>query len=365
MRIEANNSVQGTSRRRLSRRKSRAWVGVAILFLAACGGRLEARAFKRAAVPQDAAQIIDAPAQDFDVRTDAQNAQAEKSDNPGEPDKPEDTASHGAVLDRVIAVVNSQVILASDLTLELRLLHLVPINDRRDSTPPRALERLITRALVEQQILQEDPQGLEVAPRELEDSLTELRQNLPACKVQSCATEAGWKTHLDSLGLTPKEVSTYWANRMAILRFIEQRFRSGRRISQDEIEKYYRETLVPQYAKPEDVPPLAQLSPRIQEILLQEQVNSLLNDWLKSLKDQGGVEILDASLQTAETEPVTKPQAAKPVPVTPGPAAAPPTPPPAAPAPDPSKPVPPPPSTQPSAAPSALPTPQQPKGGRE
>jgi hypothetical protein len=345
---------------------------VAVLALAACCGRSAAHAFERVAAAQDAAQIIDAPAQDievraqdFDLQIDAQNAQAEKSDNPVEPGKPEDTESHGAVLDRVIAVVNNQVILASDLTLELRLLHLVPINDRRDSTPPMALERLITRALVEQQILQEDPQGLEVAPRELEDSLTELRQNLPACKVQSCATDAGWTAHLHTLGLTPKEVSTYWADRMAILRFIEQRFRSGRRISQDEIEKYYRETLVPQYAKPEDAPPLTQISERIQEILLQEQVNSLLNDWLKSLKDQGGVEILDASLQTAATELVTKPQAAKPVPAVPGPASAPPTPPPAAPAPDPSKPVPPPPTTQPSATPSALPTPQQPKGGRE
>src|ERR1700678_2000596 len=85
-------------------------------------------------------------------------------------------------LDGVIAVVNNQVILASDLDLEMRVFRLLPIGDRIDSTPVKALERLTTRALIEQQIAQEDPHGLDVAPNELADALAELRQNLPACK---------------------------------------------------------------------------------------------------------------------------------------------------------------------------------------
>jgi peptidyl-prolyl cis-trans isomerase SurA len=37
------------------------------------------------------------------------------------------------------------------------------------------------------------------------------------------------------------------------------------------------------------------IAPRIEEILLQQRVNVLLRDWLKSLRDQGSVQILDAA----------------------------------------------------------------------
>jgi peptidyl-prolyl cis-trans isomerase SurA len=215
-------------------------------------------------------------------------------------------------LDSVIAVVNNQVILASDLDLELRLFRLLPINDRRDSTPQRSLQRLITRNLIEQQVLQEDPHGLEVSDSDLKASLTELRQNLPACKQRDCTSPADWAAFLATLGLTPERVDAYWSNRMALLRFIEQRFRSGIRVAPEEIQTYYQETLLPQYAKVSDAPPLDRISPRIQEILLQQKVNVLLNEWLKSLQDQGQVEVLDPSLaeptlNAAPPKPTTAP----------------------------------------------------------
>ena len=145
-------------------------------------------------------------------------------------------ASKSEPLDSVIAVVNNQVILASDLDLEMRVFRLLPIGKRDDFTRGRALERLTTRALIEQQIVQEDPHGLDVAPRELTDSLAELRQSQPACKLRDCATPAGWAAYLATLGLTPERVSDYWTHRMAVLRFIELRFRSGNRVTPEEIQ---------------------------------------------------------------------------------------------------------------------------------
>jgi len=210
----------------------------------------------------------------------------------------DDVARVGAqLLDSVVAVVNNQVILNSDLDLEMHVYRLLPIGERGDETRAKALERLTTRALIEQQIVQEDPQGLDVSPRELTDTLAELRQSLPACKTHDCASTAGWAAYLATLGLTPARVSEYWTHRMAVLRFIELRFRSGNRVTPEEIEKYYREQLAPKYARPEDAPPLERISPRIQEILLQQKVNALMGDWLKSLQDQGQVEILDPTLR--------------------------------------------------------------------
>jgi hypothetical protein len=202
-------------------------------------------------------------------------------------------------LDSVVAVVNSQVILASDLDLEMRVARLLPVGDPSDASPTAALQRLITRALIEQQIQQEDPQALQVTRQDLDDSLNELRQNLPACKHRDCDTQAGWAGYLASMGLTADRFDDYWSRRIAVLRFIEQRFRSGIRITPEEIEKYYRLTLVPHYDSAQEAPALDKVAPRIQEILLEQQVNALLDDWLKSLQSQGQVEILVPSLRGA------------------------------------------------------------------
>lgn len=219
-----------------------------------------------------------------------------------QPDEPRNKQP-AQVLDSVVAVVNHQVILASDLDLEMRVAYLLPSGSPGDFTPQSALERLTTRALIEQQIVQEDPHGLDVSPAELDESLTELRQGLPACKTRDCTSTEGWAAYLATLGLTPQEVRDYWQHRIAVLRFIELRFRSGIRITQDEIQKYYNQTLLPRYARPADAPPLERVAPRIQEILLQQQVNQLLSQWLKSLQDQGQVEILDPALRPAASTP--------------------------------------------------------------
>jgi len=205
-------------------------------------------------------------------------------------------------LDSVVAVVNNQAILASDLDLEMRIFRLLPLGGRQDFTPQKSLERLTSRTLIEQQILQQDPHGMDVTPAELAASLEELRQSLPACKHRDCATPAGWAAYLATFGLTPERVAEYWSRRMAVLRFIELRFRSGIRITPEEIATYYNDTLVPKYNRPEDAPALDKIAPRIQEILLQQRVNVMLNDWLKSLQDQGQVEILDPALRKSAAE---------------------------------------------------------------
>ena len=81
---------------------------------------------------------------------------------------------------------------------------------------------------------------------------------------------------------------------------IEQRFRQGIRISPEEIGVYYRDTLLPQYKAGEAIPPLDEVSPRIEEILLEQQVNALFDGWLKNLRQQGDVKVLDPALELPE-----------------------------------------------------------------
>jgi len=207
------------------------------------------------------------------------------------------------VLDRAVAVVNNHAILSSDLDEEIRLSVLDPGRGGEGVlTRKRALEQLIGRTLIQQQIREEDTQAAEPSQSEVDARLEQIRKEIPACIRQNCASDAGWKVFLAVHNLTQERVEAYLRYRVEILRFIEQRFRQGIQISPQQIETYYYDILLPQYAAGETSPSLAAVSPRIQEILLQQQVNVLFDDWLKNLRQQGDVEVLDPDLETVETK---------------------------------------------------------------
>lgn len=206
-----------------------------------------------------------------------------------------------AVLDRVVAVVNNQAILESDVQNELHLYALDPERGRRRTlSAQRALQLLISRTLIQQQIGQGNVPVPPPTDEGVKTRLQSLREQLPACVIAKCKTDAGWARFLDENGLTEAEVEDYLRLRMELLAFIETRFRQGIQISHDEIAKYYNETLLPQYPKNEKPPALETVAPRIEEILLQQKVNVLFSTWLSDLRKQGDIEVLDKSLETAE-----------------------------------------------------------------
>lgn len=201
------------------------------------------------------------------------------------------------VLDQVIGVINGDVLLESDVQEEMRFAVLQPYSiPTGENSPLRAAQRLVNRTLILQQM--NDPQQSikipEPSEKEVQQRIDELRKQIPACKRYHCETEEGWQDFLRTNGFTEAQVEARWRQRLRILRFTEARFRSGIRVTHVEIEAYYQKNLLPQFEKEKVTPPpLDSIAPRIEEILLQERVNALLQDWLKSLRDQGNVLILD------------------------------------------------------------------------
>lgn len=213
------------------------------------------------------------------------------------------------VLDSVVAIVNRQAILESDVDEEIRLSVLDPaITGEGSLTPAHALEQLISRALIDQQLRREDMQSVEPKQETVNIRLAEIRKELPACVRRNCASDAGWAAFLAAHELTPERVEANLRYRLEILSFIELRFRSGIHISPQDIETYYKNTLLPQYVSGESVPTLQKVSPRIEEILLQQQVNLMFDEWLTNLRRQGDVEVLDPSFES-HTAPIATPPA--------------------------------------------------------
>jgi peptidyl-prolyl cis-trans isomerase SurA len=203
-------------------------------------------------------------------------------------------AAQGVMLDRVVAVVNGDVILESDVDEERRFEEIQPY--RRvtgDNTRDKVIERLVDRELILQQAALE-PEDM-ISDKELDEQLMTLRKDIPDCKQQyHCEAEDGWKKFLGDHGFTEEEFRERWRQRMQLLKFIEVRFRNGIKISDAEIKEFYEKRMLPEYAKRNVAPPkLDTISKRIEEVELQQQVGALLVDWLKSLRAQGSVKIMN------------------------------------------------------------------------
>ena len=211
------------------------------------------------------------------------------------------------VLDHVVAVINGDVILESDVQEEIHFAVLQ--SDRADparNTAQRALQRLIDRDLILQQMKATRAQITPPGQQQIEDQLLELRRQIPECAQFHCETDAGWSAFLAAHNLTEAEVAKHWGQRMLILSFIQSRFGAGIRISQVEITQYYDKDFVPEFTKRHlKAPSLDAVSTRIKEILLQQHVNTFLQDWLQSLKDEGSVSILSAAYSDVGNPTIT------------------------------------------------------------
>jgi peptidyl-prolyl cis-trans isomerase SurA len=199
------------------------------------------------------------------------------------------------VLDHVVAIINGEVLLESDVREEMRLSALQPISvPAGQNTGVRAAQRLISRTLILRQMKDQQQINYSVSDEDVKKSLDDLKRQLPICGQMHCETPEGWQSFLKANGLTDQEAFDRWRQRLEILKFIQARFGSGIRIPRQDIETYYKNNVVPAFDKMKRTPPeMASVSDRIREILLQQQVNSLLRDWLQSLRQQGSVQILD------------------------------------------------------------------------
>jgi peptidyl-prolyl cis-trans isomerase SurA len=194
-------------------------------------------------------------------------------------------------LDRVVAVVNEDLILESDVEDEQRFAAFQPFSEPQGETQEQLVDRLIDRDLIQQQ-MRLQPEG-PITDAQVDEQLLLLRKSIPACATYRCDTEAGWEKFIADHGFTLQEVRDRWRVRMEVLRFIEERFRMGIRITPAEIDDYYKKTMLPTYQKEGGKPPAeSTISDRIQEILLQERVTGLLDDWLKTLRAQGSVRVV-------------------------------------------------------------------------
>jgi peptidyl-prolyl cis-trans isomerase SurA len=201
-------------------------------------------------------------------------------------------ASASDVLDRIVATVNGTAILESDWDEAVRFecfLEQKPLASLSPADLKATLERLIDQTLIQQQM--QSARYVVLSPQETSRHVKEIhRQAARNFLAQTPALT--WQQALSEYGLTESEFEERAAMQVQSLRFIDVRFRPSIRIDQRSVETYYREKLLPELQRNGGkATPLAEISPKIEELLVQQRVDEMLTAWLRDLRAQSEVEV--------------------------------------------------------------------------
>ena len=187
----------------------------------------------------------------------------------------------GDILDRIVATVNNHIILQSEWQEAVRyeaFLSGRPLDQVGAADRKAALDRLIDQELLREQMRSSDfPHA---SSEVVEKRLQEIRK-----QYADSENESAWKAALVRYGLTEDELRRRVALQQDLLGLVDARLRPNVIIDSKSIESYYNQELLPQLRQSGDQQvPLAEVTPKIKELLTQQKMNQMLVAWLHDLR---------------------------------------------------------------------------------
>ncbi|HEY7513742.1 MAG TPA: hypothetical protein VIC87_04665 [Vicinamibacteria bacterium] len=166
--------------------------------------------------------------------------------------------SSAEVVERIPAVVDGRPVFQSDVRL---------MEEVRGLSPEKALEAVIDERLMYGEASRA-PQSA-VAPADEERALARLHEERPELRE----------------GVAGATLRRLVRRQLAILKYVEFRFRPQVRVSPEELEKAY----VTEHGGKEDAPPFAAVAPVLEERLARQALDERLEVWVRELR--AGAEI--------------------------------------------------------------------------
>jgi hypothetical protein len=204
-------------------------------------------------------------------------------------------------IDRVLAAANGKVITESDLRIA-RNLNALLLFGKKDQGGEVSRQKQISR-LIDLELIRQELTSFPLDPGEqsgIEARVEELKEGY--------AEIGGLAPLLRRLGLQAEELQDYLRLQASILRFVNLRFRPFASVSPDEVRAYYRDKLAPKLQSAgAPVPPVEEVSAKIEDVLKEEKVNAALDDWIKELRSHSRIEFLTGHAALPEPSPAPAP----------------------------------------------------------
>jgi peptidyl-prolyl cis-trans isomerase SurA len=184
-------------------------------------------------------------------------------------------------LNSVVASVGDEAITQRDVVEEYRFERFLdgktPVDEPTPQESKDALSRLISQRLLAEQMQRSEGSSKD-GIKNAEDTLKSVREKF--------SDPSAYREALKALGMTEPQVLQRLGLYQRTLQMINSRLRPAAMPDPNEVEDYYKNTFVPEYAKAHGgpPPPLDDVREQISEILVQKKMNVLLDNWLDRLK---------------------------------------------------------------------------------
>ena len=201
-------------------------------------------------------------------------------------------AAESAVLvDRVAVVVGNHVIKASDIDRDLRVTAFI---NRQQMDLSAAARKKAAGRLVDQQIIREElsAQGYSRASDQDADALMKqiVTQRFQGSGAQLTAT-------LNRYGVTKDQLHEQLLWQLTVLRFIDQRFRPGVLVTDEEVKAYYDQHLADLKREYPNGNSFEGLSGKIKETLEGERIDTEFESWLDEARKRHRIDYKEAAFQ--------------------------------------------------------------------
>jgi len=191
------------------------------------------------------------------------------------------TGQEAEVLDRVAVAAGQQIVTLSAIRRQLRLESLAsgePVQDTPDDRR-RAASRLIDQTIVMREI---------ELSRFTPPTMAEAEKTIDQYLKNTGRTRERLQAEIKQLGFTEDDFKREVQWRLSVSRFIEFRFSPGVQVSDEEIEQYYRGEFAKSFKKLNptmEPPPLDEVRPSIQRILVARKTNVTMEQWLTRMRE--------------------------------------------------------------------------------
>lgn len=194
------------------------------------------------------------------------------------------------IIDRISIVVDNRIVKESDIKRDIRVTSFLN-NQTPDLSLPsekKAANRLIDQLFIRREIEVGDYPTA---------TLQEADQQLEKLRKERFRTEAAFEQALRRYDLTPLDLRLQFQWELTVLRFIDVRFKPAVLVTDDEIEKYYRNHAAALRREYPSKSSLDDLRAQIREILTNQKVNQQFFAWLDEQRKEAKIQFLEASLR--------------------------------------------------------------------
>ena len=188
------------------------------------------------------------------------------------------------IIDQIAVVIGNSIVKDSDIDRDIRVtsfLNNEPLNFD-NAARKQAANRLIDQIFIRREIQVGDyPMA----------TLKEADEQLDRLKKERFRSNLAFEQALHRFGLTELELRTDFQWQLTVLRFIEIRFKPAVLVSDEEVEKYYKQNAAKYPGKSLD-----DVREQIRDTLTEERINQQFFRWLEYQRRSNKIQYLEPSL---------------------------------------------------------------------